>query len=72
MKLLKKAAAASLALTAAAFLTGCGGFSASPSISPASFFLPGFVGAEREDAGAPRPEPSSDEVRPGLHVASAR
>jgi len=40
-------------------LTGCGGISASPSISPASFFLPGLM-----KAAPPAPEPLPGQALP--------
>ncbi|RME91740.1 MAG: hypothetical protein D6766_11340 [Verrucomicrobia bacterium] len=49
-----------LAMLAAGVLlvTGCGGFTASPSISPATFLLPGLGQANpAEAAPTPAPEP---------------
>lgn len=39
----------------AALLTGCGGFSGSHSVSPASFFLPGLMHYESPRPAAPTP-----------------
>jgi hypothetical protein len=44
MKLLKRSLAGLLAAAGIAGSTGCGGMSASPSISPLDFLLPGLVG----------------------------
>lgn len=41
--------------------SGCGGITASPSISPASFFLPGLM---KNDA--PKPERTPDEKPPAV------
>jgi len=37
----------------ALLLAGCGGFSASPSVSPASFFLPGLIKVTPPQQDAP-------------------
>jgi hypothetical protein len=48
------------------FLTGCGGLTASKSISPASFFLPGILKADPPPADPDSPLPA---VEPGIEVA---
>jgi hypothetical protein len=48
------------------FLTGCGGLSASKSISPASFFLPGLLKADPQPTN---PDSTLPAVEPGTVVA---
>jgi hypothetical protein len=48
------------------FLTGCGGLSASKSISPASFFLPGLLQAAPQPVN---PDSSLPAVEQGTVVA---
>jgi hypothetical protein len=47
-------------------LAGCGGFSASKSISPASFFLPGLLQADPQPT---IPDSALPAVEPGTVVA---
>jgi hypothetical protein len=47
-------------------LTGCGGLTASKSISPASFFLPGLIQAAPPPA---HPESTLPAIEPGTEVA---
>jgi hypothetical protein len=47
---------------------GCGGFSASPSVSPASFFLPGLMKSEQPVAHPHRPMP---EITPSKELAQS-
>ena len=47
-------------------VTGCGGFSASKSISPASFLLPGLLKADPPPA---QPERALPQDEPGTEVA---
>jgi hypothetical protein len=47
-------------------LTGCGGFTASKSISPASFLLPGLLQADPPPAP---PDSTLPAVEPGTEVA---
>lgn len=42
MRFNSKQARLIVAICAVAVFTGCGGFSASPSVSPATFLMPGF------------------------------
>ncbi len=69
MKMLKKTAAVCAGIVAAATLTGCGGFSGSHSVSPATFLIPGLVG--QTDAADPS-APSVPVAPPDLTVASVR
>jgi hypothetical protein len=48
------------------FLTGCGGLTASKSISPASFFLPGILKADPQPVS---PDSTLPAVDPGIEVA---
>jgi hypothetical protein len=50
-------------------LAGCGGINASPSVSPASFFLPGLLKAEPEQ---PQPNITVPEQKPPQQVAQVR
>jgi hypothetical protein len=60
--LLRLVACASLLVCAA----GCGGFSASQGISPATFLLPGLMKA---DPPQPSPELALPAAEPGIKVA---
>jgi hypothetical protein len=48
------------------FVAGCGGISATKSISPASFLIPGFIKATPRPA---YPESTLPTVEPGTEVA---
>jgi len=61
-KVLRLAAIPALSL----FATGCGGFSASKSISPATFLLPGLMQADPSPAN---PQRALAAVEPGIQVA---
>jgi hypothetical protein len=50
-------------------LAGCGGLSASPSVSPASFFLPGLLKAEPQQ---PQPDTTVPEQKPAQQVAQVQ
>jgi hypothetical protein len=50
-------------------LAGCGGMSASPSVSPASFFLPGLLKAEPRQ---PVADPAQAVPEPVTQVALAQ
>jgi hypothetical protein len=50
-------------------LTGCGGISASPSVSPASFFLPGLLKAEPQQ---PQPDTTVPDQKPVQQVAQVQ
>jgi len=50
-------------------LTGCGGLSASPSVSPASFFLPGLLKAEPQQ---PPPDSTVPDQKPAQQVAQVQ
>ncbi|HEV2394272.1 MAG TPA: hypothetical protein VG146_18120 [Verrucomicrobiae bacterium] len=63
-KILRLAALALLLATVA----GCGGLTASKSISPASFFLPGFLQADPPPA---HPESTTPADEPGTMVAQS-
>jgi len=44
-------------------LAGCGGFSASPSVSPASFFLPGLIKADPQMRPSDGTQPATQPVK---------
>jgi hypothetical protein len=48
------------------FMAGCGGFTASKSVSPASFLLPGFLQAAPQPT---HPDSTLPAVEPGTEVA---
>ncbi len=52
MKPLRFVASSTLVVLVAVLTAGCGGFSGSKSVSPASFFLPGLM-----DHTTPQPKP---------------
>jgi len=52
----------------ALMVTGCGGFSASQGVSPASFFLPGLLKADPPPA---QPERALPPEEPGTQVAQS-
>jgi hypothetical protein len=72
MKVLKNAATLGFVALALVSFTGCGGFSASQGVSPATFLLPGLVGTEPmkpQDSVAPRP---AVDAETSVQVALAR
>ncbi|MFM7099820.1 MAG: hypothetical protein ACKO3N_01455 [Verrucomicrobiota bacterium] len=56
---MRKVCAGLLAAGSGMWLTGCGGMSASHSVSPASFLLPGLLRVE-----PPRPAPAAGQPAP--------
>lgn len=74
MKLPKRTLSAIVAAFGAVALTGCGGLSASKSVSPLDFILPGLVGSPQAPKAGPEtpPKTSEDPAAPVLDIASVR
>lgn len=74
MRVKRKAAILLAAPMAALFLSGCGGFQAAPTISPASFFMPGLIRNDhKQDAPQETPVQSPDTpAKDPVLVAQAR
>lgn len=62
MRTMRKVLAGLLATGAGFLLTGCGGVSASHSVSPATFFLPGLMKVEPPKPAPAAGQPASPEV----------